>query len=57
MPNNLGRGRKRGYPRRWGVWMPKREEKGRKREGVGNSYGACGLLVMMLRDLRRGLFK
>ena len=37
--------------------MPKGEERERGREGVGGSFVACGLLVWMPRDLRRGPFK
>ena len=44
-------------PTRWDVWDAKGEEKGRGREGVGTSYGMCGLLVRCFRDLKGVPFK
>ena len=43
---------------RWGIWDAQgRREEERKREGIGASKGAWGLLVWMLKDLSGGLFK
>ena len=32
----------------WGMWMPKGEEKVRRREGMGALFGGRGLLVGIL---------